>query len=406
MKADKTPLNIRADLLANSQRIVIKLGTAILMKEEGGLALSRFYSFVEDISNLANSGKEVLVVSSGAVGLGVQHLRLPKRPSHLPMIQACAAIGQGILLSMYSDAFARLNVNTAQVLLCEEDFSNRRKYLNLRSTISELIKFKTIPIINENDTVSTTELEIKAGSRGRKVNFGDNDKLSALVASKIDADLLLILTDVDGLYSEDPNICPDAKLIETVDDISPYMVDDEEPKSTGINTGKAAHSKGKGGIRSKLEAANVVTQTGCTCIIASGKTHSVIDRIFNGENLGTLFLPQTSLAGKSRWIAFATSVIGSVTVNEGAKQALVSRKASLLPAGIISVKGPFARGDVISILDESGHEFARGLTNYTSEETKLISGKHSELIDELIEHPSYDSIVTTDNIAITKTGAV
>ena len=394
----------REELLSNSKRVVIKLGTAILMQEQEGLALSRFYSFVESISRLHKSGKEILLVSSGAVGMGVQHLGLEKRPKYLPMIQACAAVGQGILLSTYSDAFSKLGIKTAQVLLSEEDFSNRKRYLNLRTAISELLKLRIIPIINENDTVSTSELETLNCNSNRLVNFGDNDKLSALVTSKIDADLLLILTDVDGLFSDDPCTNKDAKLIETVVDISPYLVSEGRTnKKNGAvpDSSKAANSKGRGGIRSKLEAAKIVTQTGSTCIIASGNEQGVIDRIFAKERLGTLFLPQKSMRGRSRWIGFASTAVGTITVNDGAKEALVERNASLLPAGIISVGGPFARGDVVRILDLNGNEFARGLANYSSAETEKISGKNTEIPDDGVRQRNYSAVVKRDNIAIT-----
>ena len=393
------PMSERSKLIKESKRVVIKLGTAILMQDEGGIALSRFYSFVEDIADLFKSGREVLIVSSGAVGLGVKELSLDKRPADLPTTQACAAVGQGILQSMYADAFRRLGVKTAQVLLCEEDFTNRKKYLNLRSTIARLLELGVIPIINENDTVSTSEIESSASASGRKVNFGDNDKLSALVASKVDADMLLILTDVNGLYSDDPNTCPDAELIDTVADLTPYLIPKAEKK---VNGKKGAHQGGRGGIRSKLEAAAVVTQSGLPCVIAGGRNHKVIERLFNGESLGTIFLPGAAMAGKSRWIAFATSINGSVTVNNGARDALVKKKASLLPAGIVKVDGSFARGDVIGILSEDGDEFARGLANYNCEETRLISGKHSDSIDQLIQHRNYDAVVTRDNIAFTR----
>ena len=393
------PMSERSKLIKESKRVVIKLGTAILMQDEGGIALSRFYSFVEDIADLFKSGREVLIVSSGAVGLGVKELSLDKRPADLPTTQACAAVGQGILQSMYADAFRRLGVKTAQVLLCEEDFTNRKKYLNLRSTIARLLELGVIPIINENDTVSTSEIESSASASGRKVNFGDNDKLSALVASKVDADMLLILTDVNGLYSDDPNTCPDAELIDTVADLTPYLIPKTEKK---VNGKKGAHQGGRGGIRSKLEAAAVVTQSGLPCVIAGGRNHKVIERLFNGESLGTIFLPGAAMAVKSRWIAFATSINGSVTVNNGARDALVKKKASLLPAGIVKVDGSFARGDVIGILSEDGDEFARGLANYNCEETRLISGKHSDSIDQLIQHRNYDAVVTRDNIAFTR----
>ncbi|MGH9548499.1 MAG: glutamate 5-kinase [Terriglobales bacterium] len=228
-----------------------------------------------------------------------------------------------------------------------------------------------------------------------KVNFGDNDKLSALVASKIDADLLLILTDVDGLYTADPRVDAEAKLISTVESITPEI--------DALADGKPGDAKaprvGRGGMKTKLSAARVATQSGCAAIIAGGKIPDVINKVFRGEEIGTLFVPQPTLPGKQRWIAFATTVRASLTVNDGAREALVRKKASLLPAGVIDVKGTFDRGDVVSIIDESGAEFARGIVNYSSEETKKISGMRSDAITDLIEQKNYDAVITRDNIA-------
>lgn len=395
----------RKAIMQQSKRIVVKLGTAVLMRDEGGIALSRFYSFVEGVAHLMRQGKEVLLVSSGAVGLGVQRLGLEKRPTELPLKQACAAVGQGILMAMYTDAFEKLGIKTAQVLLIEDDFTDRQRYLNLRSTIGELLALNVLPIINENDTVSTAEIESSASTR--KVNFGDNDKLSALVAGKVDADVLLILTDVEGLYTADPRRDPTATLVPLVKEITPEIEQstiDSSPapaKKAGDDgkSGKSAGAQGRGGIRTKVEAAKVVTSTGCACIIAGGKLPHVIPRLFEGEELGTLFVPQKSMTGKLRWIAYATSIRGSVVVNEGAKEALSKRKASLLPAGVTEVKGTFSRGDVISILDADGKEFARGIANYSGDEAKMISGKHSDKIGEVVERRNYDAIITRDNIA-------
>lgn len=388
----------RKKLIASSRRVVIKLGTAVLMNEASGFALSRFYSFVESIARLHKSGKEILIVSSGAVGLGVQILGLEKRPRDLPMIQACAAVGQGNLLKVYAEAFEKLGIKTAQVLLSEEDFSNRQRYLNLRSTISALIKMGVIPVINENDTVSTSEIESLYPTEKKVVNFGDNDKLSALVTSEMDADLLIVLTDVDGVYSKDPNLSSEAELIETIDDLTPFLIEEETDPVANVKT---AHTKGRGGIKSKLEAAKIVTHTGSSCIIANGSTHQIIDKIFDSESLGTLILSRKHMTGKSKWIAYATKPAGALSVNQGAKDALTGRKASLLPAGIIQVDGSFDRGDVVRILDENNEEFARGLTNYSSEETSILSGKHSDLIDKVIENRNYDAVITRDNIAFT-----
>ena len=382
----------RERIASDARRIVIKLGTAILVRDDGGIALSRFYSFIEAIADLKRSGREVLLVSSGAVGLGAERLGITRRPQLLPFKQALAAVGQGRLMSLYSDAFDRFGITTAQVLLTEEDFSNRQRYLNLRGTLTKLLELGVLPIINENDTVSTAELESLDSASHVRVNFGDNDKLSALVASKIEADLLVMLTDVEGLYTADPGSSTEAALIPLVEEITPEI---EDLARASVSTSRV----GRGGIRTKLDAARIATRSGCAAVIASGKLPGVIARVFAGEELGTLFLPQSSLPGKRRWIAFATSVKAALVVNEGARHALEERKASLLAAGILDVRGRFERGDVVSILDEQEHEFARGIVNYSSVETRKISGLRSDKIDELIENRSYDALITRDNIA-------
>jgi glutamate 5-kinase len=383
----------RREILEKSHRIVIKLGTAVLMSDGSGIALSRFYSFIEAIGALKASGKEVLIVTSGAIGLGVQKLKLGGRPKLLPQKQACAAVGQGILMALYADAFEKLNITAAQVLLTEADFNNRQRYLNLRSTITELLSLGAIPIINENDTVSTAEIETKK-SPHLKVNFGDNDKLSALVAGKIEADLLIILTDVEGLYTDDPRTQPTAQLIPLVEAITPEI-------EALANPDVVLKSKlGRGGMATKLEAAKIATHSGCATIVASGKTANAIDRIFNGEDLGTMFLPHGTMTGKHRWIAFATTVKAQLVVNAGAQKALQQGKASLLPAGVVQVSGEFERGDVVSIVDESKFEFARGIVNYASNEAEKLCGLNSAAIDELVEERNYDALVTRNNLVL------
>src|SRR5436853_447233 len=381
----------RGRLINAARRVVIKLGTAVLMREDGGPALSRFYSFIESIADLKRAGREVLLVSSGAVGLGAQQLNLPRKPQLLPLKQACAAIGQGRLMALYSDGFDRLGVTTAQVLLTEEDFSNRQRYLNLRGTLGKLLELGALPIINENDTVSTAELEPEETSPQLRINFGDNDKLSALVASKTEADLLVILTDVDGLYTAEPSSA-DARLIPLVAEITLEIEDLAREPSP-------ASKAGRGGIRTKIEAARIAAHSGCATVIAGGKLPGILTRIFAGEEVGTLFLPQTGLPGKRRWIAFATTVKAALMVNEGARRALVERKASLLAAGVTEVRGAFERGDVVSVIDEREQEFARGMVNYSSDEARRITGQHSAKIDELIENRNYDALITRDNLA-------
>jgi glutamate 5-kinase len=388
----------RKQIIGSARRVVIKLGTAVLIREEGGIALGRFYSFVESIAEQLAKGTEILLVTSGAIGLGSQKLRLSQRPGLLPLKQACAAIGQGRLMALYSDAFDQFGIISSQILLTEDDFSNRRRYLNLRSTIAELLRLSVLPIINENDTVYTAELETAKVNTHRRVNFGDNDKLSALVAGNLDADLLIILTDVEGLYTADPRLDPEAKLVSEVEDID--AVEQSLSQNAVQNqTAEAGSKLGRGGISTKLAAAKVATESGCATIVAGGKLPSILPRLFQGENLGTLFLPKSGLPGKQRWIAFATSIKAALVVNDGAREALLKRKASLLPAGVVEVKDLFERGDVVSILDQEGREFARGIVNYSSAEAKRITGMHSNAIDNMIEDRNYDALVTRDNIA-------
>ena len=389
---DQACPNERQRITAEARRVVIKLGTAVLMSDEGaGIASDRFLEVVRSIAELKRSGREVLLVSSGAIGLGAERLGLPRRPQLVSLKQACAAVGQGRLMSLYSEAFDRHGVSIAQVLLTEEDFSNRKRYLNLRSTITKLLELGVLPIINENDTVSTAEIEYIESVSYAKVNFGDNDKLSALVASKMEADLLVLLTDVAGLHTDNPVDSTDARLIPLVERITPEI---EE-----LATDRKASRFGRGGMKTKLEAARIAGQSACAVIITSGKVPHIIDRIFSGEELGTLFIPNIALPSKQRWIAFATTVTAAVVINEGARHALVEGKASLLPAGVLEVRGDFERGDAVSILDEQQQEFARGIVNYSGDEARRITGKRSNEIDELVRNRNYDALITRDNIA-------
>jgi glutamate 5-kinase len=334
----------------------------------------------------------VLIVTSGAVGLGKARLGLGRRRLLLPERQACAAVGQGRLMALYAEAFEHFGIACAQVLLTDGDFTNRYRYLNLRSTINRLLELRVIPIVNENDTVSTSELEDDDGEF-RRISFGDNDRLSALVASKIEADLLVILTDVDGLHTADPRSSHGAQLISVVEELTPEI----EALAGDAGAG------GRGGMRTKLDAARIAMASGCAVIVASGTKADGLRRVLAGEELGTLFLPRTGLTSKRRWIAFATTVEAAMVVNEGAYRALVERGASLLAAGVTEVKGTFERGDVVSLLDEHGREFARGIVNYASREVRQVSGQHSARLDEVVEHRNYDALVTRDNIALLET---
>lgn len=376
-------------LIKKAKRIVFKFGTNALSTDNGDLALSRLYSFMEDIAALRAQGKEVMIVTSGAVGVGKRRLGLTSAPDVVSLKQACAAVGQISLMKLYEDGFKQLGVVAAQVLLTEDDFSHRSRYLSLRDTLNRLLELGCIPVINQNDTVSTNELR-GYKEKGVNVCFSDNDKLSALVASGMDADLLCVMSDVDGLYNGDPRKDKNAKLIEVVKGVTP------EIEALGF----CASSRGRGGMKTKLEAAKVVTRSGAAMIIAYGKKPGAVSAVFGPDFKGTLFLPVEDLPGKKLWLAYATNVAGGLTVNNGAKKAMCEKGSSLLPAGITAVAGEFEAGDSISILDEAGQEFARGLVNYSSKECRKIAGRRSEEIAKKIGYKNYDEAVHRDNIVL------
>lgn len=373
-------------MIENVKRIVIKLGTNVLRNDEGEVALSRIYSFIEDISKLVKSGKEIIVVTSGAVGLGKKKLNLSSTADD-GVKQACAAVGQSRLMSYYENGFGVYDIPVAQILLTEDDFSLRHRYLSLRTTLNKLLEFGVVPIINQNDTVSTIELNDMLA--GVQVCFSDNDKLSALVSSELDADLLILLSDIDGLYTANPKTDPEAKLISRVE----CVTDEIMALGTGASEG------GRGGMKTKLEAAKLVTRFGGKVLIANGKTPYIINKIFSGEELGTMFMPtEENLSGKKRWIGYATNIRGKLVVNEGAKCSILEKCTSLLPIGIVDVINEFKQGEVVSIVDENGVEFARGMVNYDSEECKKIAGAHSNDIVSILGYKNYDAVITRDNI--------
>lgn len=371
-----------------AKRIVIKLGTNILRNSDGNVSLPRIFSFIEDISALVKSGKEVIVITSGAVGLGKKRLGLDSTEG-TALKQACAAIGQGKLMSIYEDGFDTYGLVAAQILLTEDDFGIRTRYLSLRTTLNKLLELGAVPVINQNDTVST--IEIAQGYENMQVCFSDNDKLSALVSSELDADLLIILSDIDGLFDCNPKENPDAKIIHEVDEVT----DEIMALAQGVSSG------GRGGMATKLEAARIVTRFGGKMLIANGTIPYILSKIFNGEDYGTMFLPQkSSLSDKKRWIGYATNIIGKIIVNNGAKKALIEEEKSLLPIGILKVINNFNKGDVVSILDENNKEFARGIVNYNSDSCKKVIGRHSDNILEILGFKNYDAIITRDNITI------
>ena len=372
----------------NAKRIVVKLGTNILRNDDGNVSLPRIYSFIEDISALVKSGKEVIVITSGAVGLGRKRLGL-EGTTGTALKQACAAIGQGKLMSIYESGFDTYGLVAAQIILTEDDFGIRTRYLSLRTTLNKLLELGVIPVINQNDTVSSIEVDPRY--EHMQVCFSDNDKLSALVASELDADLLLILSDVNGLYDKNPKENPDAKIISVVEEVTDEI----------LELGTDASDGGRGGMRTKLMAARMVTRFGGKVLIANGKIPYVIRKVFDCEDIGTMFLPQTEgLSDKKRWIGYATNIIGQIKVNHGAKKALVEKEKSLLPIGVIDVIHDFNKGDVISIVDEDDNEFARGMVNYDSDSCRKVIGCHSDDIIKILGFKNYDAIITRDNITI------
>ena len=373
-----------------ANRIVIKLGTNVLRNDEGYVSLPRVYTFIEDIARLVKSGKEVIVITSGAVGLGKKRLGL-ENTQGTALKQACAAIGQSKLMSIYENGFDTYGLTAAQILLTEDDFSVRERYLSLRTTFNKLLELGVIPVINQNDTVSTLEIAPRFVKEDMQVCFSDNDKLSALVASELEADLLIILSDINGLYSANPKTNPDATLIKEVKEVN----DDILALASGASDG------GRGGMETKLTAARLVTRFGGKVLIANGKQPYVIKRIFEGEDLGTMFLPtDENLSDKKRWIGYATNIIGKIVVNNGAKRALTNEMKSLLPIGVLDVINTFNKGDVISIVDENHNEFARGIVNYDSESCRKLIGSHSDNILDILGFKNYDAVITRDNITI------
>ena len=351
-------------LLRTAKRVVIKLGTSTVTGTQGELSSERIEPIVQAIANLQTDHHQVILVSSGAVGLGRGWLGLhPSRLKDMATKQACAAVGQSLLMEAYKRLFGAYGVKTAQVLLTEEDFSNWRRYSNLRRTMEKLIGFGVLPIVNENDTVSTAELET-VGDRARSAAFSDNDRLAALVMSGLEADALILLTNVDGLLGTETS----TKHKPTGSGIRPQLIpliSKVTPELRAVASGPS--QSGRGGMVTKLEAAEIAMNCGGVAVIANGNRPETLPRIFAGEPEGTVFLPSGRMKGKRRWLAYAAGVRGRVVVDAGAQRAITRGKASLLSTGVLRVERPFAPMDVVSIANVDGNEFARGVANCASE---------------------------------------
>ena len=386
----------REKRLKAARRMIIKVGTSTVTGAEGELSTDRVEPIVRSIATLMKGGRQVVLVSSGAVGLGRGWLGLHRaRLADVVTMQACAAVGQSLLMDAYKDLFSAWDVKVAQVLLTEEDFTNWHRYSNLRRTMEKLLGFGVLPIVNENDTVSTAELEsIAPGSRTPA--FSDNDRLAALVMSGLEADVLVLLTNVDGLLRQGPR----GRASHSSNGSEPEvisLVEEVTPELKALAAGPSA--SGRGGMVTKIEAAEIAMNCGGTAVIANGNGKNTLDRIFAGEPVGTAFLPSKRMRGKRRWIAYAADVRGRVMVDAGAHRAITQGKASLLASGIVRIESHFASMDVVSIVDSEGHEFARGIANCASEEAEKFSGKKSSLPTG--RGPSNSCVlVTRDNIVL------
>ncbi len=355
------------------KRVVVKIGTNILTK---GARIDAGYvrTIAGQVNALLKTGRQVVIISSGAIGMGAGQMEIAGA-KNIKMRQACAAIGQPLLMAEYRKSFLRYGVTVAQVLLTAEVLSNRKTYLNLRNSIETLLKLSVVPILNENDSVSTAEI----GSA-----FGDNDKLSALVASKIDADLLIMLSDIDALYDKNPQKTADAKPIHTVFEITDSII---------RNAGGKGSMHGTGGMKTKLEAAKIASNAGCRIVLANGRIKNIIGRIIKGEEIGTIFMPKRRLSNRSRWI-LNSSAAGTIIIDAGAVQAIKKRK-SLLPSGIISVKGTFEAGDVVML-----NENAKAVTSIGSSQLKALAGKHSSEIRTVLGPEHRDVVAIPEDIVI------
>jgi len=378
---------------SKAKRIVIKIGTNILTKDSG-VDAAYVRQIARQISSLLKTDKQIVIVTSGAIGMGAGQLELAGRANHIgksaagranarrlisngvkdtKMRQACAAIGQPLLMAEWRKSFLRYGVTVAQVLVTAEVLNNRKTYLNLRNSIETLLKLSVVPILNENDSVSTDEI----GSA-----FGDNDKLSALVASKIDADVLIMLSDIDALYDRDPRKFADAKPIPTV-----YEITDRLERSAG---GRGTRL-GTGGMKTKIEAAKIASNAGCRMVLANGRLKNVIGRIIAGEEIGTVFMPKRKLSNRSRWILNSASA-GVINIDEGAMRAVKNHK-SLLPSGVISVEGAFEAGAVVMLNDN-----AKAVTNLSSSQLKALAGKHSSEIRKVLGPKHRDVVAIPEDI--------
>ncbi len=373
--------NNRTDFMPYTQRWVVKIGSALLTRDGEGLDRAALAEWAGQMARLRQQGVEIVLVSSGAVAEGMSRMGWKTKPKALFEKQAAAAIGQMSLIHAYEMVFQQHGFHTAQVLLTHDDVAHRQRYLNARSTLRTLIGLKVIPVINENDTVAFEEIRL-----------GDNDTLGALVANLVDADVLVILTDQQGLYDKDPRKCADAQLIHEGYANNPDYLD---------FAGGAGTLIGSGGMRTKVLAAQRASRSGCATVIASGREPQVLERLRQGEQLGTLLLPEAApIAARKQWIAGNLSAKGTLWLDAGAVEAILNTGKSLLPVGVLKVEGVFDRGEVVSCLTEDGRLIAKGLVNYSSEEADRIKRHPSKDIELILGYVDASELIHRDNLVL------
>ncbi len=369
----------RISMLKDVRRIVIKIGSRVLASTRQGLNAQRIRRIVREISELHQRGYEIVIVSSGAIVAGMKELGLNNKPKGISLKQAAASIGQSKLIQLYERLFRGTGIKVAQILLTRDDMADRRRFLNSRNTLLTLLSCRVIPVINENDTVAVDEIK-----------FGDNDLLSGLITNLVDADILIILSDINGLFTADPSVDPAATLIPVVGEIN---------RQIESIAGESSTIEGTGGMASKVETAKKVSEFGIPTIIMNGNVPGLLGRALEGYEIGTLFLPKRSrLTSRKHWIAHALPTSGRLILDHGAKDALLTRGKSLLPSGIIGIKGEFETGDAVAC--ETVRAFAKGLTNYSSREIDRIKGKKTGEIAAILGYKDYDEVIHRDNLVV------
>ncbi|MBI2340311.1 MAG: glutamate 5-kinase [Deltaproteobacteria bacterium] len=373
-------MNDRQRIVKHTRRLVIKIGGSVLTNDKG-VRIALIQGIARQVASVRKGGIEVVIVSSGAIACGMGVLKLKKRPHEIPQKQAVAAIGQPVLVRHYSNAFQKAGLHVAQILLTRDDLKDRHRFLTAKHAFAELFRSKAVPVVNENDSVAVEEIQV-----------GDNDQLSALVSHLVDADLLLILTDIDGFYDKDPRKFKEARrigLVENVDEETFKFADDTRSE------------KSTGGMTTKLKAAYQAAFYGVPTWVVGGEDPKIISKVMVGDDVGTLFLPRAeTLSSRKYWIGYTLKAVGKIVIDEGAAAALTQKKKSLLPSGILEVEGDFDVGDAVEILNQAGKPLARGLAGYHSRDIEKIRGQKSTAIEKILGYKYYDEVVNRDDLVI------